>query len=192
MILGPFLEVLALLRMLVGGISHPSYLRALIHHELSFFPQERSLRTSGSITRSYFSWITQWPLHFSFLMFFSLIQKATSISTCWSFLWFSKPAGQEGPLIWYSSLQTFLTYYTPVFLHVWSWLRALGVGDISDQGQLPRSSTFSTCRSPFAEPWSMSHEDHIYSELIPFQPLHVTNPYQQKYCYFRSSLILST
>lgn len=49
---------------------------------VKFFSQERSLRTSGSITRSYFSWTTQWPLHFSFLMLFSLIQKATSISTC--------------------------------------------------------------------------------------------------------------
>lgn len=179
--------------MLVGGISHPSYLRALTHHKLSFSPpEERSLRTSGSITRSYFSWTTQWPLHFSFLMLFSLIQKATSISTCWNFPWFSKPPNQEAPLIWYSSLQTFFTYCTPVFLHVWSWLRALSMGDISDQGQLPRSTTFSTCLSPLVGPWSMSHEDHIYSELTPFQPLHVTNPYQQKYCYFRSSLILST
>lgn len=125
-------------------------------------------------------------------MLFSLIQKATSISTCWNLPWSSKPPDQEAPLMWYSSLQIFLTYCTPVLLHVLSWMRALGVGDISDQGQLPRNTMFSTCLSPLAGPWSMSHEDHIYSELTPFQPLHVTNPYQQKYCYFTSSLILST
>lgn len=53
----------------------------------------------------------------------------------------------------------------------------------SDQGHLPRSTTFSTCLSPLAGPWSMSHKDHINSELTPFQPLHVTNSYQQQHCW---------
>lgn len=133
-----FLGVHGLFGVLVGVFSSisPKGLWICLHHELNF-TSEQLVLWPGPIPAGPLNG-TCTTLHcrffVSFLMLFSLDQKATSVSICWNLPCSSKPPGQEAFLMWSFFPETFHTHYAPVLLHTLPWIRVLDMKDVLPLG----------------------------------------------------------
>lgn len=127
----------------------------------------------------------------------ALVQKATSISTCWNVPCSSKPPGQETSLMWYhfpANLPRTLCPCAP---------SRVIVDDSPGYGRHPptrpgttslKDDVYFTSKSPW---WSLikaswrpiswiSHLPRINSFYITIQSLYISNPYLQKHFHFET------